>query len=60
MTVTYNYSSAPLFPMMPGLGVITPSTISSTNILQISDPELVGERHDEIAQDPAVRVGTAS
>ncbi len=38
VVVTYNYSSAPLFPEMPGLGVITPSTISSTNILQLSTP----------------------
>jgi len=38
VTVTYNNSSAPLFPVMPGLGVITPSTISSTNILQLSTP----------------------
>lgn len=38
VTVTYNYTSSPLFPVMPGLGVITPSTISSTNILQLSTP----------------------
>jgi Flp pilus assembly protein TadG len=38
VTVTYNYSSAPLFPELPGLGVITPTTISSTNILQLSTP----------------------
>jgi Flp pilus assembly protein TadG len=38
VTVTYNYSSAPLFPEMPGLGVITPSTISSTDVLQLSTP----------------------
>jgi len=38
VTVTYNYSTSPLFPEMPGLGVITPSTISSTNILQLSTP----------------------
>ncbi len=38
VTVSYNYSSSPLFPELPGLGVITPSTISSTNILQISTP----------------------
>ena len=30
--------STPLFPEMPGLGVITPSTISSTNVLQLSTP----------------------
>jgi Flp pilus assembly protein TadG len=38
LTVSYNYSSAPLFPELPGLGVITPSTISSTNVLQLSTP----------------------
>jgi len=38
VTVRYNYSSNPLFPVMPGLGVITPSTISSTNTLQMSTP----------------------
>ena len=35
VTVTYNYSSSPLFPELPGLGVITPSTISSTNTVQL-------------------------
>jgi Flp pilus assembly protein TadG len=38
VTVIYNYSQAPLFPEMPGLGVITPSTISSTDVLQMSTP----------------------
>ncbi len=38
VTVSYNYASAPLFPELPGLGIITPSTISSTNILQMSTP----------------------
>ncbi|HSZ37073.1 MAG TPA: TadE/TadG family type IV pilus assembly protein [Acidimicrobiales bacterium] len=38
VAVSYNYSSAPLFPELPGLGVITPSTISSTNVLQLSTP----------------------
>jgi Flp pilus assembly protein TadG len=38
VTVTYNYNSNPLFPELPGLGVITPSTISSSNTLQISSP----------------------
>jgi Flp pilus assembly protein TadG len=36
--ISYNYASAPLFPELPGLGVITPSTISSTNVLQLSTP----------------------
>ena len=38
VTVSYGYASSPLFPEMPGLGLITPSTISSTNVLQISTP----------------------
>jgi Flp pilus assembly protein TadG len=38
VAVSYNYGSAPLFPELPGLGVITPSTISSTNVLQLSTP----------------------
>ncbi len=38
VTVSYNYASSPLFPLLPGMGVITPSTISSTNVLQISNP----------------------
>jgi Flp pilus assembly protein TadG len=36
--VTYNYNASPLFPELPGMGVITPSTISSSNTLQISSP----------------------
>jgi Flp pilus assembly protein TadG len=36
VTVIYNYSSNPLFPELPGLGIITPSTISSTNVLQLN------------------------
>jgi Flp pilus assembly protein TadG len=35
VTVTYNYSSDPLFPELPGLGLITPSAISSTNVIQL-------------------------
>lgn len=38
VTVQYNYASDPLFPIMPGLSIITPSTISSTDVLQISEP----------------------
>ncbi|HUE07638.1 MAG TPA: TadE/TadG family type IV pilus assembly protein [Acidimicrobiales bacterium] len=38
VTVSYNYSSTPLFPELPGLGIITPSTISSTNVVQLSTP----------------------
>jgi Flp pilus assembly protein TadG len=35
VAISYNYSANPLFPELPGLGVITPSTLSSTNVLQI-------------------------
>jgi Flp pilus assembly protein TadG len=38
VTVQYNYASDPLFPILPGLNIITPSTISSTDVLQISEP----------------------
>jgi Flp pilus assembly protein TadG len=38
VTVSYNYGSSPLFPEMPGLGIFTPSTLSSTNVLQLSTP----------------------
>jgi Flp pilus assembly protein TadG len=38
VTVIYNYASSPLFPELPGLGVIMPSSISSTNVLQMSTP----------------------
>jgi Flp pilus assembly protein TadG len=37
-TVTYNYSSSPLFPALPGLGIIEPTSISSTSTLQVSTP----------------------
>ena len=35
VTVTYNYNQSPLFPELPGLGLLTPSTISSTNVIQL-------------------------
>lgn len=38
VTVTYKYGQSPLFPELPGMGVITPSTISSTDVLQMSTP----------------------
>jgi Flp pilus assembly protein TadG len=38
VTVSYNYASDPLFPILPGLSIITPSTISSTDVLQVSEP----------------------
>ena len=38
VTVSYNYNSSPLFPLLPGMGIMTPSTISSTDVLQLSNP----------------------
>jgi Flp pilus assembly protein TadG len=38
VTVTYNYAAHPLFPPMPGLGVLTPNTIGATSTLQVSTP----------------------
>ena len=38
VTVAYQYAKDPIFPLLPGLGVITPSTISSTDVLQMSLP----------------------
>jgi Flp pilus assembly protein TadG len=38
VTVSYSYASDPLFPILPGLNIITPSTISSTAVLQMSTP----------------------
>jgi Flp pilus assembly protein TadG len=38
VTVSYSYASDPLFPILPGLNIITPSTISSTDVLQVSEP----------------------
>jgi Flp pilus assembly protein TadG len=38
VTVQYSYASDPLFPILPGLNIITPSTISSTDVLQMSEP----------------------
>jgi hypothetical protein len=35
VTVINNYASGPLFPEPPGLGIITPSTISSTDVVQL-------------------------
>ncbi len=35
VTVTYKYSQSPLFPELPGLGLVTPATISSTNVVQM-------------------------
>jgi hypothetical protein len=38
VTVSYSYASDPLFPILPGLNIITPTTISSTDVLQMSTP----------------------
>jgi Flp pilus assembly protein TadG len=38
VTVIYNYASSPLFPELPGMGIVTPSTLTATNTLQISSP----------------------
>jgi Flp pilus assembly protein TadG len=38
VTVTYHYNQSPLFPELPGLNIVTPSSISSTNVLQVSEP----------------------
>jgi Flp pilus assembly protein TadG len=38
VAVNYDYSANPLFPELPGMGVITPSTISSSDTLQMSTP----------------------
>ena len=38
VTVVYNYAESPLFPELPGFGVIMPSSLSSTNVLQLSTP----------------------
>ncbi|HEY4000255.1 MAG TPA: TadE family protein [Candidatus Xenobia bacterium] len=34
--VLYNYALSPLFPPMPGIGILDPSSISSTSSLQMS------------------------
>ncbi len=38
VTVNYDYSASPLFPELPGMGVVTPSNISASNTLQMSTP----------------------
>ena len=40
VTVTYNYSQNPLFPPIPGLGITSPSTITSISTLEISTPSV--------------------
>ena len=36
VTVTYPYSSKPLVPPAPGLGLVTPDKLSSTAVVQVS------------------------
>jgi Flp pilus assembly protein TadG len=36
-TVTYDYSGAPLVPILPGLNVITPTTITSTDTVLLTN-----------------------
>jgi len=36
VTVTYDYAAHPLVPPAPGLGLITPSKLSSTAVVQVS------------------------
>lgn len=38
VTVTYNYANDPLFPPLPGLGILSPNTIASVAVLQVSAP----------------------
>lgn len=36
VTITYNLAAHPVVPLAPGLGLVTPSTISSTAVVQYS------------------------
>jgi Flp pilus assembly protein TadG len=38
VVVTYNYATNPLFPPLPGLGVVEPSVITTRSTLQVSTP----------------------
>jgi Flp pilus assembly protein TadG len=38
VVVTYNYASKPLFPPLPGLGILAPNTITTSSTLQVSTP----------------------
>ncbi|HEY1830135.1 MAG TPA: TadE/TadG family type IV pilus assembly protein [Acidimicrobiales bacterium] len=38
VAVNYYYTSAPIFPLAPGLNLITPSDISSTSTMETSTP----------------------
>jgi Flp pilus assembly protein TadG len=37
VTVTYHYAAAPLFPELPGLTLLTPSVLSSTDVVRLAD-----------------------
>jgi Flp pilus assembly protein TadG len=37
-TVTYNYAASPLFPALPGFGILSPHTITTSSTLQVSTP----------------------
>ena len=55
VTVNYDYSASPLFPELPGMGVVTPSTISAEQHPADVDPELVGGTHMDLRR-PCRRV----
>jgi Flp pilus assembly protein TadG len=38
VVVTYNYADSPLFPVLPGFGVLSPNTITTSSTLQVSTP----------------------
>jgi Flp pilus assembly protein TadG len=38
VVVTYNYAKSPLFPVLPGFGVLSPNTITTSSTLQVSTP----------------------
>jgi Flp pilus assembly protein TadG len=38
VTVTYNYAQSPIFPPLPGLGILSPNTITTSSTLQVSTP----------------------
>jgi Flp pilus assembly protein TadG len=38
VVVSYNYANSPLFPVLPGFGVLSPNTITTSSTLQVSTP----------------------
>jgi Flp pilus assembly protein TadG len=38
VALTYYYANDPLFPEMPGLNLVSPTTLTSTSTLQVSTP----------------------